>query len=92
MCGPLPILSAAGNKYIITLIYDYSRMFWVYLLKNKSKYFAKFKEFHVKIKKEANAHIGTLHSNNGGEYTLVDFKNYISQHGIKHQTIVLYNP
>jgi len=91
LCGPLFVPSAIGNKYIMILIDDYSRMCWVYFLKNKFECFAKFKEFHVMIEKEANAHIGTLHSDNGGEYTSIEFKNYLSQHGIKHQTIIPYN-
>ena len=44
------------------------------------------------IEKEDKYYIGTLCSNNGGEYTLVEFKNVLSQHIIKHQTIVPYNP
>ena len=76
----------------MTLIYDYTWMCWTYLLKNMSEYFEKFKEFHMMIEKEENTHIGTLHSNNGGEYNLVEFKNYLSQHEIKNQTIVPFNP
>ena len=33
LCGPIPIPSANGNKYIITFIDDFTRMCWVYLLK-----------------------------------------------------------
>lgn len=73
LCGPLPIPFATGNKYIMTLIDDYTRMCWVYLLKNKFECFEKFKEFYVMIDKESHTHIGTLHSDNGGEYTLVEF-------------------
>ena len=64
----ITVLSANGSKYIMTLIDDFIRMCWVYLLKNKFEYFEKFKEFHVMIEKEAHTHIGTINSNNGGEY------------------------
>ena len=39
------------------------------------------------IEKEAHTRIGTLHSDNGGEYTSDDFKHYLSQNGIKHQAL-----
>ena len=68
-CGELPIPSTNGNKYIMTLIDDFTRMCWVYLLKNKSKCFEKLNKFHVIIEKEAHTHISTLHFDNRGEYT-----------------------
>ena len=33
LCGPMPIPSAYGNECLMTFVDDYSRMFWVYLLK-----------------------------------------------------------
>jgi transposase InsO family protein len=68
------------------------RMCWVYLLKHKSQAFETFKNFHVWIENEAQSHIGTLCTDNGGEYTSNEFESYLHQHGIKHQTIVPYNP
>jgi len=47
---------------------DYTRMCWVYLLKEKSKAFDTFKNFHLRIKNETQLNIGTLRSDNGGEY------------------------
>ena len=51
LCGPMPVPSANGNKYIMTFIDDY--MCWVYLLKDKSQAFETFKFFHVWIQNEA---------------------------------------
>ena len=52
LCGPMPFPSANGNKYIMTFIDDYTRMCWVYLLKEKSQAFDTFKNFHLWIKNE----------------------------------------
>jgi len=76
--GPLNVPFAPGNIYIMTFIDDYTRICWLYLLKNKFDYFKKFKKFHVMIEKEANTHIGTLNFDNGGEKTLFELKNYLS--------------
>jgi transposase InsO family protein len=83
---------AFGNKYIMTFIDDYTRMCWVYLLKYKSQAFETFKNFHLWIENEEQSCIGTLRTNNKGEYTSNEFENYLRQHGIKHQTTVPYSP
>ena len=91
LCGPLHIAYCFGNKYIMTFVDDCTRMCWVYLLKNKSQAFETFKKFHIWIENEAQSHIGTLHTNNEGEYTYDEFERYVVQHGIKHQTTIPYN-
>jgi transposase InsO family protein len=92
LCGPMPIPFVNGNRYIMYFIDDYTRMCWVYLLKDKSQAFETFKKFHVWIQNEARSCIGSLRTDNGREYTSNEFENYLLQHGIKHQTIVPYNP
>ena len=69
----MPFPSANGNKYIMTFIDDYTRMCWVYLLNKKSQAFDTFKNFCLWIKNESQLNIGTLRSDNGGEYTSKDF-------------------
>jgi hypothetical protein len=64
LCGPMHVPSANGSRYIVTFIDDYTRMWWVYLLKHKSQAFETFKNFHLWIKNEAQSYIGTLHIDN----------------------------
>lgn len=52
LCGTMHVLTTNGNKYIITFIDDYSRICWVYLLKEKSQVFNLFKIFHVMVKND----------------------------------------
>jgi hypothetical protein len=35
LCGPMLVPSANGNKYMMTFIDDYTRMCWVYMLKEQ---------------------------------------------------------
>lgn len=77
---------------MMTFIDDYTRMCCVYLLKNKYNAFQTFNNFHTWIENDAQPHIGSIHIDNGKEYTSNEFENYLFQHGIKHQTIVPYNP
>jgi hypothetical protein len=73
LCGPISIAYTYGNKYIIDFTNDYIGMWWVYLLKHKSQSFETFKNFHVWIENEAQSNISTLHNDNGGKYTSIEF-------------------
>ena len=88
----MPVATANGNKYVLMFIYDYSRMCWVYLLKNKSQVFDVFKNFHLMIRNETQKNIGILKTDNGGEYTSHVFEKYLKENGIKHETTIPYNP
>jgi hypothetical protein len=52
LCGLMLVPFANVNKYIMTFVDDYTRMCWVYLLKDKSQAFETFKNFHVWIQNE----------------------------------------
>ena len=78
----MPIKYANGNKYIMYFINEYTRMCWVYLLKDKSQDFENFNNFHVWIRNKEQTNISILHYDNGGEYKTNELENYLCQHGI----------
>jgi hypothetical protein len=51
------------------IINDYTRMTWVYFLKEKSEAFEKFKAFNNSVYNETYLKIKCLRSANGGEFT-----------------------
>ncbi|VFQ90424.1 unnamed protein product [Cuscuta campestris] len=44
-CGPVSVVARGGYSYFVTFNNDLSRYGYVYLMKHKSEYFDKFKEF-----------------------------------------------
>jgi len=52
-CVPIHVPFANENKYVMSFIDDYTRMCWVYLLKNKSQAFETFENLQVWIQNEA---------------------------------------
>jgi len=52
---------------MMKFIDDYTRMCWVYLLKNKSDAFQTFKNYHTWIENDAQSHIVSICTNNGKE-------------------------
>ncbi len=58
----------------------------------KTMVFNKFMQFKVIAENEMGQKIKTLCTDNGGEYTSPKFNNFLSKHGISHQTSVPHTP
>ncbi|KAL5838389.1 hypothetical protein ACOSQ3_015558 [Xanthoceras sorbifolium] len=90
--GPCPILSKPGFKYFVTFVDDYSRVTWLYLMKNRSELFSLFCAFCAEIKTQFNVSIRTLRSDNAKEYTSTLFQSYMVQNGMLHETSCVDTP
>ncbi|XP_062090704.1 retrovirus-related Pol polyprotein from transposon RE1 isoform X1 [Humulus lupulus] len=84
--GPSPILSKPGFRYFVTFVDDYSRVTWLYLMKNRSELFPIFCAFCAKIQNQFNVHVRTLRSDNAKEYTSAQFQSYMISNGMLHET------
>jgi hypothetical protein len=92
VCGPMSTTSLRGYVYYVSFIDDYSRKTWIYLLKEKNEVFGKFKEFKALVENLTERKIKTLRSDNGGEFTSEEFKEYCKEVGIKRELSTPYNP
>ena len=69
----------------VTFTDDYSRYGFVYLMRQKSETFDKFREYKAETEKQLGIHIKQLRSDRGGEYLSGEFKFYLTQVGIVSQ-------
>jgi hypothetical protein len=69
LCGPSRTIRIQGKHYFMLIIDDYTRMTWVYFLKEKSEAFEQLKLFKTYVENEIDIKIKFLISNNGGEFT-----------------------
>eukprot|EP00795_Rhopilema_esculentum_P015799 gene15799-biopygen5210 len=92
VCGPMSIQSFSGKRYFVTFIDDNSRCVKVYFIRKKSEVLKRFKEFEASATNEAACKIGTLRTDNGGEFVSNDFENLLKRKGIKHETSVPHSP
>jgi transposase InsO family protein len=76
----------------VLFIDDHSQKTWIYLLKTKDGVLARFQEFKAQIENLTGRKIKVLRSDNGGEYTSMDFSDLCIEAGIKREYIVPYNP
>ena len=83
--------SIGGSKYFVTFIDDFSRCCAVYFLKHKSEVMDKFKAYQARVASSGEK-IGTLKSDQGGEYLSQQFKDYLTAQGIHHEFSAAYTP
>ena len=85
-------MSEGKNWYFITFIDDYTRMTWVYFLKERSEALEVFKKFKAMVENQSNRKIKVLRSDQGGEYISKEFEKYCDDTGIRRQLTVAYSP
>lgn len=92
LCGPMEKRSLGSARYYLLFVDDYSRMCFVYFLKEKNEAFKYFREFKEQVENQQSQKIKILRSDNGGEFCSVEMENYLKRHGIIHQKTVAYTP
>ena len=60
VCGPMSIQARGGYEYFITFTDDYFRFGYVYLMKQKSEVFEKFKEFRDEVENQLGKRIKVI--------------------------------
>ncbi|CAA0825182.1 Unknown protein [Striga hermonthica] len=88
----MEVESLGGSRYFVTFIDDASRKLWVYFLRTKDEVFKYFKRFHAMVERQTGKPLKCLRSDNGGEYSSHEFKNYCADHGIRHEKTVPGTP
>lgn len=102
--GPLEVPSLGNSRYFITFIDDFSRWTTVFMMRKKSDALECFKKFHSMVQNLTGSSVRAsstnsrpvtikkLRTDNGGEYVSKEFKTYLTQNGIVHQTTIPYSP
>jgi transposase InsO family protein len=92
VCGQMTMPSLGNCVYYVLLIDDYSQKTCIYFLKSKDKVLNKFQEFKALVENLSERKIKVLRSDNGGEYTSNEIKDFSREAGIKRELTTPYNP
>ena len=84
--GPCLVLSLTWFCYFVTFVDDYSQTTWLYLIKNRSELFSHFRAFCAEIKTQFHIYVQNLRSDNAKKYLSEQFRSFILQNDILHQT------
>jgi len=85
VCGPMSSIARGCFQYFITFTDDFSRYGYIYLMRNKSESFEKFKEFQNEVQNQLGKTIKFLQPDRGGEYLSHEFGDHLNQCGIVPQ-------
>ena len=83
VCGPFSVKTKSGYRYFVTYICGKTRYAWLYLLKHKSEQSEAFHHLRTKVIPMYGATVKVLFSDNGGEYTSNEFKDYCNSNGVQ---------
>ncbi|CAA7019035.1 unnamed protein product [Microthlaspi erraticum] len=88
--GPYRTTSNCGARYFLTIVDDFSRCVWIYLLSDKTEAPIQLRNFFSMVERQFNRKVQTFRSDNGTEFT--SLTNYFLQHGILHKTSCVGTP
>ena len=75
-----------------TFFDDFTRMTWVFFMKQKSEVFTIFKKFKSFVEKQSGNYIKILRSDRGKEYNSREFDKFCEDEGVERQLTVRYTP
>ncbi|KAD7478862.1 hypothetical protein E3N88_01998 [Mikania micrantha] len=84
--------SLCHANYFLTLVDDYSRTLWVYLIKQKSDASTNLVYFCNMVERQFGKKIKHLRCDNGGEFTSSQMKDFYGSQGIALETSCRYTP
>ena len=87
--GPFSVPSVQGHRYFLTIVDDYSRFTWLFLMKTKSETQIHIKQFFALVQTQFSAAIKILRSDNGAEFAMPQF---FASHGVIHQKSCVATP
>ncbi|KAJ4961187.1 hypothetical protein NE237_021097 [Protea cynaroides] len=90
--GPYSTLSYTGCKYFLTLMDDYTRTTWVFLMKYKSDTFIMLSHFFSMVATQFSTTVKIIRSDNGTEFLSSSIQNLLHSLGILHQRTCVYTP
>nr|GEU39227.1 putative polyprotein [Tanacetum cinerariifolium] len=86
--GPSRVPSLGGARYFLSIIDDFSRMTWVFMMKHESEAFEKFKHWKILIENQTRRKIKRLRTDNGLEFCSREFNDFCRDEGIaRHYTV-----
>ncbi|CAL9021865.1 unnamed protein product, partial [Prunus brigantina] len=92
ICGPMKTESLSGNRYFLLFTDDFTRMSWVYFIRNKSSALECFRKFKAMTELQSGYKIKGLRSDRGGEFLSGEFNKFCEESGIQRQLTMAYSP
>nr|GEY60364.1 copia LTR rider [Tanacetum cinerariifolium] len=84
--------SLGGKRYFLSIVDDYSRRVWVYILRFKHEAFKNFKKWKQLVENQTGKTVKKLRTDNGLEFSIREFKQLCIESGIARYLTVVETP
>ncbi|KAG7578912.1 Integrase catalytic core [Arabidopsis thaliana x Arabidopsis arenosa] len=88
--GPYRTTAFCGSRYFLTIVDDYSRAVWLYLLPDKTRVSQRIRDFLAMIERQFNKRVKSIRSDNGTEFMCLT--RFFQEQGILHETSCVHTP
>ncbi|KAK3015825.1 hypothetical protein RJ639_005462 [Escallonia herrerae] len=86
------VSTISGAKYFLTIVDDYSRTVWVYLMHDKGQIGTLLRNFCNMVHTQFGKLVKIIRSDNGHEFDSQPMTRFYNDHGILHQTSMVDTP
>lgn len=90
--GQIRSKTPRGSATFLLIIDNHSQYMWVEFLITKDEAFKCFKRVKALAETEHGCKLRAFHSEHGGKFNYIEFKEYCDENGIKHFTTMPYIP
>ncbi|KAK3035781.1 hypothetical protein RJ639_033510 [Escallonia herrerae] len=90
--GPYRVSTISSAKYFLTIVDDYSRAVWVYLMHDKGQTGTLLRNFCNMVHTQFGKLVKIIRSDNGHEFDSQPMTQFYNDHGILHQTSMVDTP
>ena len=73
-------ISITGAYYFLTIVDDYTRFTWIFLMRRKNETQSLLKRFFSHVSTQFDCRIKTFRSDNGGEF--ISLRSFFQDHGV----------
>nr|GEX63344.1 hypothetical protein [Tanacetum cinerariifolium] len=92
LCGPMRVASINGKRYVLVIVYDYSRYTWTHFLRSKDETPEVLIDFRRLVQRGLQAQVRVVRTDKGTEFLNQTLHAYFAAEGILHQTSVARTP
>lgn len=85
-------VSISGDSFVLTIVGDFARCTWTYLLHSKIQLFPTIVNFVVYVKNHCNTCPKTIRTDNGTEFVNSSCASFLASHEIIYQRSLPYSP
>ena len=92
ICAPIQPSTIGRRRYYFLLVDDFTRLMWVFFLKEKSEEYHHFKIFKNLAESKCGEKLKCFRTDRGGEVNSEEFGNFCDVNGIKRELTAPYSP